>query len=247
MQCVRAFPDSKVEKWEPLLKVASATGFWRMSNDEVQRFATKAGVPEISATTNLCTTISKTAQHSLGKTQEEALDICKKRAGLMAPSAGVSEALLEADECIGMMDEEDRADAVKQKHDTREKQYQAFMEDYVDEKRALAGGAAPKKRAKKQTPKYPDWPPSGITQSVASQLTPPGGSIWRGLGFGSWQCHFPPWPRKSFSWSLYGHDQACKLCLRHMWELYLKELGQTPAQCPIKSIFVDNQAHDALL
>ena len=219
-----------------------------MSNDEVQRFATKAGVPDVAASADLCSTVLKFAQHVLGNSEEDALEICKKRAGLMAPSAGVSEVLIEADECIGMMDQEDREDAVKQKqkHDTREKQYQAFMEDYVDQRRAVAGGG-PKKKARKQTPKYPEWPADGITQPIAAAMCPPGGSIWRGQGFGSWACHFAPWPRKSFAWSLYGHDQAAKLCLRHMWTLYLKEVGMTPAQCPIKSIFVDNQAHGALL
>ena len=141
-----------------------------MSNDEVQRFATTAGVPDVSASANLCSTVLKFAQHVLGKSEEDALEICKKRAGLMAPSAGVSEALIEADECIGMMDQEDREDAVKQKqkHDTREKQYQAFMEDYVDQRRAVAGGG-PKKKSKKQTPTYPEWPADGISCHVPSR------------------------------------------------------------------------------
>ena len=82
-----------------------------MSNDEVQRFATKECVPDVSASANVCSTILKCAQHVLGKSEEDALEICKKRAGLMAPSAGVSEALLEAEERIGWRERAWRAHA----------------------------------------------------------------------------------------------------------------------------------------
>ena len=235
--CVRAFPDSMRVQWKPLLTVASEAGFWNLSNDEVLRFATAAGVAGVSESTSLCDNISKFAQSVLGKRLEGAMERCKKRLGRMAPTSGVADALVEADACIGMMTEEDREDAMKQKqkHEHKERDYHVFMDDYIEQTRVVYG--QPKKKARKWQPQYPSWPDDGITQPVAKSMTLPGGFICRGIGYGYWACHYEPWPRKSFAWSLYGHEMACKLCLRHLWKLHLRETDQALAQCPIKGLF----------
>ena len=45
--CVRGFPESNGTIWKPLLFGARAAGFWRMSNEEVLKFANAAGVPGV--------------------------------------------------------------------------------------------------------------------------------------------------------------------------------------------------------
>lgn len=83
----------------------------------------------------------------------------------------------------------------------------------------------------------PPHPHSGIDQRTASSLCPPQGSIWRGLSNGSWQCHLHGFKRRSFLWSGFGIDEACRQCLKHMWHLHLASQGCTIAQCPEQALF----------
>jgi hypothetical protein len=49
---------------------------------------------------------------------------------------------------------------------------------------------------------------SKMEQRQAATMCPPGGHIWRGFSSRSWQCHLPPWSRKSYPVDVYDPDEA---------------------------------------
>ena len=86
----------------------------------------------------------------------------------------------------------------------------------------------------------PDQPPS---QAAAKRLLPPGKvSIWKGnptgTRQGSWNIHYPPYPRYSRSWIAAGSEkQALKEVLRHVWSLWLKDHFLPREHCPLQNIW----------
>ena len=96
-----------------------------------------------------------------------------------------------------------------------------------DDARAAAMGGEQKK-----------LPDGDLAQPMLKPLVPAGGSLWRGNNNGSWNSHFPPYPRFSASVHLYGHRESAVMCLRSLWEHYLHEHLLELADCPIEGLFL---------
>ena len=174
--------------------------------------------------------------HILNVDEDKGLDCCTLRAAEMeTTSAECADALGEADECLGLMekDDEKQATAIRDKLQMQQSTADLFLESLGKQSATQARGRAGSSRVHA----YPPFPKEAITQSTLAKLRPPGGYIWRGNGPGIWHCHYKPWPRKSFSWGIYGHDKAAKMCLRYMWMLQLRRHGKTTTDCPVKGLF----------
>jgi hypothetical protein len=131
--------------------------------------------------------------------------------------------------------------------DIQAETYKSFVHEWRQLRlkvRPPVSAKASKKASKKLCP-YPAFPAEGLDQKAASALCPPGGSIWRGTSDGRWQCHYPPYKRKSFPWSVYGFDGAAKMCLQHLWTLYLEDQGQAVCACPVPGLFSTSQSSAA--
>ena len=76
-------------------------------------------------------------------------------------------------------------------------------------------------------------------QTDVKTLLPDGAYIWRGNNKGTWNCHYKPWRRRSFSAVLLGEREAIHCCLRHLWTCYLFQMGLGTAACPVVGLFVD--------
>ena len=67
-------------------------------------------------------------------------------------------------------------------------------------------------------------------------MAPPSSHVWRSVGVGSWQIHYPPYPRKSRAWSIDGEKAAARFVLKYAWELYLRDVGLKRDDCPIQGL-----------
>ena len=81
-------------------------------------------------------------------------------------------------------------------------------------------------------------PEGDLTQPMLKPLLPPGASLWHGNVAGTWNSHYPPFPRVSAAWALYGHRGAAVKVLRDVWSKHLMMHAQTVADCPIQGLFV---------
>ncbi len=85
--------------------------------------------------------------------------------------------------------------------------------------------------------KYKAIPPGELTQAQVKALASKGGFVWEGRANGSWQGHFPPWPRTSKSWFLYGQRQAATCVLRYLWDCWQEQHDLTRADVPIPNLY----------
>ena len=75
-------------------------------------------------------------------------------------------------------------------------------------------------------------------------MAPPNASMWQDSQFGSWQGHYPPYPRRGRAWRKHGEANALKLVLQYLWMLWLDEQGWGPEQCPVKCVFAEGEVYD---
>ena len=229
---IRAYTSST---WDEPLKVAALKGFWRLSNDIVKSIADFTGA-DCNDENTLFQNVLSSSMHILNVDEDKGLECCTMRAAEMeTTSAECADALCEADECLGLMekDDEKQATEIRDKLHMQQSTADTFLESLGKQTAKKARGRAGSSRVQA----YPPFPKEAITQSTLAKLCPPGGYIWRGNGPGIWHCHYKPWPRKSYSWGIYGHDKAGKMCLRYMWMLQLKRHGKTKKDCPVKNLF----------
>ena len=101
--------------------------------------------------------------------------------------------------------------------------------------KALGKGGGP-------PPPHRELPPGDLTQPELKALVPRGGHIWIGHSSGTWNGHFAPSPRVSFSWHVYGHRGAAILTLRSLWKSYYTFFPENGSidTCPIARLFEDD-------
>eukprot|EP00972_Heterocapsa_arctica_P033624 4948088-Heterocapsa_arctica.AAC.1 len=80
-------------------------------------------------------------------------------------------------------------------------------------------------------------PAGTIEQKDAKKLDPPGGFIWRGNKSGTWQGHYPPMPRRSYSWAVYGQRGAAMRVLQDMWSKWCNCHGVDKSEAPIAGLW----------
>ena len=122
---------------------------------------------------------------------------------------------------------------------------------------AAEAAAAPKARAKGRArvaavpgpggePPAPprDLPAGDLLQADLKLFAPPGGFVWRANKQGSWQGHYPPFRRVSYSWHQHGHRFAGIKVLRHLWSNHLTVHNlRIPQDCTVRGLF-DAQANE---
>ena len=176
-------------------------------------------------------------------------------------SADVYQALLEDDVVLDVMDRDDKTAAEKQIIDCKkEETTRIALHAAVKERRAAVKARAAEGGSRRgvQSKKSSGGPsclrvwkgPKELLDEIPEQyevtgLLPPGASIWKARSHCAWAAHFPPWPRTSASWSLYGHREALRRVLATVWTQYLEDQELTPADCPIAGIFPDSSVATA--
>lgn len=242
----------------PIVRAAAQKCFWAFQKPILTKIAAHEGV-DIPDGADLFDCLWHLIRGILGANEEHALEIVSKRLGGKVNDYGnetVLQDILQLDEAIRMLDrdeekqvrkEQERArDAVKSNTDYVRK-FQGRKRAVVAAKEVAAAKAAPSGKGRQRTkakasassaPRPVRIPPGDLQQVQLAQFCPPGGHIWKGRVAGSWQGHFPPYPRYGASWHLYGHRYAAVLALRYLWQSYLEyNCKVCPQGCPIEHIF----------
>lgn len=189
---IRAFSVGDTDAFKPLMVVAAESAFWGCSNDEVRRLAKLCGIAAPPPDASLFDTCTATVMGITQCSAEKAVEYLQNRAvEMQGEDTALMEIVLEADECVGMLDPDDAKEVRHQQQQviSRASQAEKFVTAFRSYKAkvkppapATTAGAQqgkPKPRssrnAKKdpQPSKYPPWPASGMTQSMASAMPPP--------------------------------------------------------------------------
>jgi hypothetical protein len=106
------------------------------------------------------------------------------------------------------------------KHNKEHRDFQDFFAKWRAAKKEYVRSKMPPPQppAKKPRKNAAGGPPGGVKKNLkwiskmeqkqAAAMCPPGGHIWRGYSSRSWQCHLPPWSRKSYPVDVYDPDEA---------------------------------------
>lgn len=219
----------------------SAKAFWDMPVLTLRSLAQVCGVEILGDASpfEVCWTL---VQSLLGVGDEKTLQILQKRtATLDAYESECSEVFLSMDADLGHLDKEDQDEMKKAKdeHHRKSSSAQKFSQDWVGKKKSITQKKAVQaERTKLKKSKYPPLPSGMPTHAEAKAFLPPAKcSIWRGLSDGTWQCHYPPFSRRSFSWVKHGGgEEACRACLAYLWQTYLTTQSMEPSDCPIAGL-----------
>jgi len=185
-------------------------------------------------------------QHILKCTDAEALEIVQRRITSISESArGSQHELCGVDEGKQMLgrDEKELVNKEQKRQHELESELQDFEEDWVLEK-------------KRQTPAVGrvrivrlDIPAGHIYQEGANTLKPPGTSVWRDNDVveGGWAGHCPPYARCSSTIAVAKSDRGALIgVLRMLWKQHLKLTARTLQECPIKGLFTEGGALEAV-
>lgn len=238
---------------EPIDRVAARQGYWSIEKATLVKLAGHLGVMT-STGDSLVDLLVRLIKHSVpGTSAEDAVLLCKTRLALYAQASQWSEDILQIDDAMLVLDRNDEQHVRSQKKAAASTQEEAstFRAQYTAKlKEARTSDPQPKKKkqrgaagaAEEKPPKYPkrvpSFPDAGIDLVLARALVPAGGALWKDQKFGSWQGHYPPFPRIGRSWRKYTEREALRLVLENLWGWHLLEKGLQPADCPISGIFV---------
>lgn len=235
----RAHPTTAA--WEPLHVAGAREAFWDMGLSTLQSLAKLCDVslPSDSSAFDLCWVLVK----SLLKTSDEAtLQILQRRCARVDTHENESsDIFLAMDHDLGHLDKDDQEEMNKAKetHKRHTEVANKFKTAWLSKKGGLTTKkAVASEKTKLKKSKYLAYPASMPTHEEAKALLPPARCyIWRGLSDGTWQCHYPPYSRRSFSWVRHGGGaEACKACVAFLWETYLADNSMAKSECPIRGL-----------
>jgi len=237
--CGRAHPTT--DAWESLDKVAARQAFWDCKLPALKSFAgmVECEVPPDVSPFDMVWLLVK---HVLSTTDEQTLQIMQKRcAALEGQSSESTDVFLEMNVEIDHLDKNDEEELNdSKKENCKAKQSSAtFMSSWCQKKQAMTSKTAVTTARKKlERSKYPPYPATMPTQAEAKLLLPPAQCyISRALSIGAWVCHYPPFGRRTFGWLKHGGgDDACRACIRYLWETYSAENALTMDDCPIEGL-----------
>lgn len=249
---VRAVADGVVA---PLLECCAAKAFYNIKVEFLKKLCGHLGVV-VESGASLFDVVMALEKHIFeGKAEEELLAIVEQRVKYMRPdNTNMCQVLEELDEGIGIFERQDAEEMETERKRLQVSKQAAddFVEKMCGRKRRLREAAAAasasqsgaaqrskKRGASTPAPKHKPLPVGNIEHGEANALKPPGSSIWRGLKRGSWAGHFPPEPRCSFSWNLYGERRACILVLQTLWAQYCAHTGTPREDVPIQGLWDD--------
>lgn len=245
----------------PILELAAWRAFWSMDKASLLALARAVNMADqVRSDMSLFQIANNLVMAVLGLSEFDTLEVLAKRMAAMTPRhEHLYNEMLSVDEVSGMMDQDDERDmeAEKKSHQQRLVVKEEFVENLREARkrvrppapasRAAKGSAACKRQAgragrgkggRAAQPAPLVWPADRLpSQSDAKAMCPPGGYIWRSLRSGGWQSHYPPYPRVSASWHLYGEREALARNLRSLWRNHCESQGLALANCPVEGLF----------
>lgn len=238
---------------EPLLKAAARTGFGTLSKTNLAAIMSDLGYSaDMSKSTfDICYQLVKVV---LEVDDKGVLEVMGKRIAQMdAHNTRCVDESLALDEGNCGIDKAEIQDMQEKKKHTMQtiKEVAEFEGEYRKKYSFVfprqpapkpKRGAGRKGQGGKGGARVPEaLPQCDLSQATLLPFCPDGGFVWKSRS-GSWQCHFPPFPRRSFSWTTYGDRQAALLCSRELWTAYNSVHGLPEENCPWPEIFaVDAQ------
>lgn len=246
-------------KPRPLLQVAAESAFWDVERSTLVKLGGYIGA-RIQSSMSLFEVVTELVKHIIPDANEERImSIMKRRVALLARKNEWTDDLLQVDEAAGLLQPGDVKKLKAEQKAAQETKAEAvnFPVAYkVEAKRIVAAketvAAEAKSKAKKRRKasepaaegvaypaRAPSWPEHSIPLELARTVKPEGGSLWRDVRHGSWQGHYPPFPRVGRSWARYGELPALTLVLQNLWGWWLLEHGLEEADCPVKGIFTE--------
>lgn len=239
------------EEWAPLMTVAAKAGFWSLGKEVLKQIAEHTGA-SYDHGWDIFEIAFSLVKHVLQCSDSETCDHLKVRAGYLDfVDDDCCEALMELNnDGAGILDPEDEQDLQNQKANAigRKAMHDDFVKSLRERKSVIvqgshaassSSGRQAKKKPLFKKSAYPPFPAEMVSQSELRKFVPPGASVWCGYSNGSWQCHLPPWRRKSFSWAASDAHEAARKCLRHLWELFLSDNGMPTSACPVAGLFTE--------
>lgn len=128
----------------------------------------------------------------------------------------------------------------KDHHDKRES-YRSYFKEYRDKREKVqkdrSAQPARKKRkgsaAASAEAAVRPLPEDLESQASLAPWCPAGGHIWKSTRGQAWCIHYPPFPRRSFSWAAKGHRVAAREALHLLWEQHQMTTG---VACPYSAL-----------
>ena len=241
---VRAIVRRPVNGDEPLKAVIARMGWFDWDLATMTRVAQliREDIPG-DARTLLQVLLALTTK-VLGISEDDAIDILKRRLALRDKSPAVEE-LLELDEGGKLMlakDEEDLRKEQRRQTDTAER-----LDEFAREYRELMAGrraaakAAEKAQAKRgaRAAPRPRLPGDAVINiSEANRWKPPGSYVWRAWTKNAWQGRVPPHATVNRPWSKFGTSAAAfRSLICELWKQYCADQSIEPANCPMLGVF----------
>lgn len=247
---LRAFAD---EPPDTLLRVLARNAFFDYSLTtlhkigDMYKMSIPTGEPLFAAMFHLI-------QKVLDLSDDATLTICRTRLATGDFMTMWCEEIEELDEAVELLDRADHCKITEQKASLRAaKEHHGYIRGAYVKKAVELNEARTKDQPKvaKQTRgnrggaarrdavlrDLPDWPERDVELSRVRAMCPEGGSIWASHRFENWQCHFPPFARKSRAWKKYGYKQALNECLRELWLRWAEVNGKSIRDVPIRNLF----------
>ena len=246
--CTRMFLE---EGPLPLLTIAARKAFWSMPKVSLVPYCQDLGVA-LGSGASLFACVYELVKHIIGGTEGEILDIVHQRLVRYDAEGAYSDALLQCDAAIQMLDIHDHQTLYDEQKTARSLQTdrEIYAEDYRKQRMTLhppkgKAKAKAKGRGKGKPLSIAMPPPSTIPHADAKKYIPPTSSIWRGVVRGQWCGHCPPYARISEPWRRASEANALLVVVRKLWRQYLEINALGIESCWVENLFAAPEADDA--
>lgn len=236
---------------EPWLSACARVGFGELSKTNLVALCRHLNVT-VQDSSNLFDVSFALMQSVLQTSDADTVELMSmKVAAMQVHHQPCVDELLALDEGVCGFDKSEIQEMKKKKEDTVNliREVDSFTEAWRSKKRVVcppapvvpkagkggrgtAGGRGRGRGGNAQAAARPTtFPKCDLDQVVLKPFCPAGGYLWKATG-ASWQCHFAPYPRHSFSWRVYGDRRAAMLALKQLWTDYNRHHGHALTSCP---------------
>lgn len=241
----------------PILKLAATRCFWGLSRSVLIRLAKHLHI-DVDEAGDLFATCWSLVQSVLESDDSDTLEILKLRRYPKASDIVLGELLGNPDAVeLLALDDQREVKSMKGAVDKEEKVRGSFKQQWRERaqavqtrrlKEAAACGKRKKKKKKKQGAEVAPGPltrftgpevipKGGISQAEAASMCPLGAHVWRNARGRAWCGHFPPHPRCSAQWQVFGHRQSALKVLQKLWGHFLEDHDLPRSACRVQGLF----------
>jgi hypothetical protein len=232
---IRLFMEGSVES---VLKVACRNAFWLLPKTDIEVFADYFSI-FLPKGLSLVEVLTKVIKDTLKCNDQELFEYLGKRLSNLDNETVFSEALLDIDEAMEVVDRVDQEAFVARQKTAAEllHEKESFAKEYGEAKfkvtKRTGGKNAFDKMVKRALPLK-------FAQSEVKSFLPPSSHCWKGNTRGEWWCHVQPYSRRIVvRLSSFGNDETKCIAamLQRAWVLYLEKEGRPRSDCPIEGLF----------